>query len=64
LAEHEVTRLLTIEFAIAEHFRLEEGEDPKVGDLKRDVAPEDVLRELELRAGEAATWGSSMKRSP
>jgi uncharacterized membrane protein len=41
LAEHEVTRIVTLVSAIAERLGLEHGDD--VEELKRDVAPEAVL---------------------
>jgi len=50
LTEHEVTRVLTLVDAIADHLGLAEGEDPEVDELKRDVAPEEVLREIAARA--------------
>jgi uncharacterized membrane protein len=47
LAEYEITRVLTLVDAIADHLGLEEGDDPEVEDLKHDVAPEKVLEEME-----------------
>jgi len=47
LAEHEVTRLITLVGAIAEHLGLEEARDPELAELARDVAPERVLDELQ-----------------
>jgi uncharacterized membrane protein len=47
LAEHEVTRILTLCTAIAQHLKLADGVDPRLDELKRDVAPEAVLDELE-----------------
>lgn len=47
LAEYEITRVLTLVDAIADHLGLEEGNDPEVEDLKRDVAPDQVLVEME-----------------
>jgi uncharacterized membrane protein len=52
LTEYEVTRVLTLVDAIADHLGLAEGDDPEIDDLKRDVAPEQVLREIADRAGE------------
>jgi uncharacterized membrane protein len=49
LSEHEITRLLTLVDAIADHLGLDAGNDPEVDELKRDVAPEEVLREIEER---------------
>src|SRR3954451_20865894 len=49
LTEYEVTRVLTLVDAIAYHFGLEAGSDPEIEELKKDVAPEQVLRELDVR---------------
>lgn len=51
LTEHEVTRVLTLVDAIADHLGLEVGNDPEIEELKKDVAPEHVLMELDERAG-------------
>jgi uncharacterized membrane protein len=47
LAEHEVTRLLTLVTALAEKHGVREALDPELDELGRDVAPEAVLDELE-----------------
>ena len=47
LAEYEITRVLTLVDAIADHLGLEVGKDPEVDELKNEVAPEVVLREME-----------------
>jgi uncharacterized membrane protein len=57
LSEHEVTRLLQLVSRIAEKLDIEEGSAPDLAQLKRDVAPEKVLDEIEEKA--AATGGSS-----
>jgi len=46
LAEHEVTRLLSLMKAVAHHLGVEEAHDPALHELERDVAPEAVLQEL------------------
>lgn len=51
LAEHEVTRLLTLVRAIAERMRIEESRNPELKELERDVAPEKVLEKLEENRG-------------
>jgi uncharacterized membrane protein len=51
LAEHEVTRLLTLVRAVAEKLAVAEGRDPELSELERDVAPESVLDELAEKAG-------------
>lgn len=47
LAEHEVTRLITLVQAVAAHLGIDEAGDPELDELKRDVAPERVLDEIE-----------------
>ena len=47
LAEHEVTRLIQLTSAIARHMGIEEGRDPELPELERDVRPEKVLDEIE-----------------
>ena len=53
LAEHEVTRLIKLVDAIADHLGIEEGKDPELDELEKDVAPETVLEELERRGRSA-----------
>src|SRR5205085_6782505 len=45
LAEHEITRLITMMDAVIHHFDIPLGSDPEVEQLKKDVAPEVVLQE-------------------
>jgi uncharacterized membrane protein len=52
LAEHEVTKLIAMTAAIAEHLGVSTSADTEVDELKRDVAPEAVLDELEQRQTE------------
>ncbi len=47
LAEHEVTRLLTLVTAIADHLGLAAAKDPEFSELSQDVAPETVLDHIE-----------------
>ena len=47
LAEYEVTRVLKLVDAIADHFGLEVGEDPEVEELKEEVSPEIVMDEMD-----------------
>jgi uncharacterized membrane protein len=47
LAEYEVTRLLKVADAIAEHLGVEEGHDPEVEELKDEVSPEKVMEEMD-----------------
>jgi uncharacterized membrane protein len=46
LSEHEITRLLTLTRAIAEHLGIREANDPALEELERHVAPEKVLDRL------------------
>jgi len=47
LAEHEITQLLHITLAIADHLGLEIHMDGKLTELKQDVKPEHVLDKIE-----------------
>ena len=47
LAEHEITRLISLVRAMAAKMGLEEALDPELEELARDVAPERVLDEME-----------------
>jgi len=47
LAEHEITRLMSLTAAIAEKVGAAEARDPALKELERDVAPEAVLDTLE-----------------
>ena len=47
LAEHEVTKLVTMVSAITERMGIETPADPEVGELSQDVAPDAVLDEIE-----------------
>lgn len=47
LAEHEVTRLITLTAAIARKLGLAEAEEPELDELAQDVVPEHVLDEIE-----------------
>ena len=47
LAEHEVTKLITIVSAIADRLNISTNIDAEVEELKQDVAPEAVLDEIE-----------------
>jgi uncharacterized membrane protein len=50
LAEHEVTKLVAMVCAIADHLGIETEVDDEVPELKQDVAPEIVLDEIEERS--------------
>lgn len=47
LAEHEVTRLISMVNAIAERLGVEASRDPELPELEKDVAPEQVLEKIE-----------------
>ena len=49
LAEHEVTKAITMMSAIAARLGVETEVDQEMDELKRDVAPEAVLDEIEAR---------------
>ena len=49
LAEHEVTKLITLTSAIAGRMGIETETDPEIPELARNVAPESVLDEIEER---------------
>jgi uncharacterized membrane protein len=54
LSEHEITRLLTLTRAIAEHLGIKEAQDPGLEELERHVAPEKVLDRL-TESGESGS---------
>jgi uncharacterized membrane protein len=47
LAEHEVTKLIQMVSAIADHMGLDLGDHPEIAEIKQNVAPEAVLDEIE-----------------
>ena len=47
LAEHEVTRLISLVTAIAEHMGIEAAHNPELAELSQDVAPEKVMEQME-----------------
>jgi len=49
LAEHEVTKLAALLFAIADRLSIQTEVDAEVDELKEDIAPEAVLHEIEER---------------
>jgi uncharacterized membrane protein len=46
LSEHEITRLLSLTIAIAQHLGVDEARDPSLKELEKHVAPEKVLDKL------------------
>lgn len=59
LAEHEITRLITLVAAIAEQMGIDAAQDPELSELARDVEPETVMETME--AHERAADGESRK---
>ena len=49
LAEHEITKILKIVDAIADHLKIPEGKDPELADLERDITPDKVLEAIARR---------------
>ncbi len=49
LAEHEITRLVILMDAIADHLGVEVGRNPALNELEKDVAPKQVLDEIQAR---------------
>lgn len=47
LAEHEVTRLIQLVTAIANHLGLDEAKDAELAELAQDVLPEAVIEQIE-----------------
>ena len=54
LAEHEITRLVSLVSAMAEKMGIDAAADPELAELAQDVAPERVLDEMETSAREFA----------
>src|SRR3712207_1858857 len=57
LAEHEVTRLVTLVSAIADRLGVRTEADAELDEIERDVAPEAVLDEIEAAEPRAAGRG-------
>lgn len=59
LAEHEVTRLITLVIAIADRLGIDIVSDPELVELAQDVAPEDVLQRLGANAQQSTNVPST-----
>jgi len=59
LAEHEITRVITLVTAIAERMGLDVAKDPELAELSQEVAPEKVMEKME--AHERAIGSRSRK---
>jgi uncharacterized membrane protein len=55
LAEHEVTRLVTIVSAMAQKMGIEESRDPELGELSQDIAPEKLMDAMDEIAARGST---------
>jgi uncharacterized membrane protein len=54
LAEHEITRLITLTTAIAARLGIDACRDPELAELAKDVAPEQVLDTMEAMQDDVA----------
>ena len=54
LAEYEITKVLRLVDAIADHLKLKEGGDLELEELKNEIHPVDVLRKIEQKRKEMA----------
>jgi uncharacterized membrane protein len=63
LAEHEITRLLKLNIAMARRLGIEEGHDPHLHELARDVLPEKVLDQMEADEEAPAPSASTSNES-
>jgi uncharacterized membrane protein len=55
LAEHEITRLITLVTAVAERLELDAARNPELAELSQDVAPERVMEKMEAHEREIGT---------
>jgi uncharacterized membrane protein len=53
LAEHEITHVLKLVDAIAEHLGIKQEYNPEVEELEKDITPEELLKEMERRQRES-----------
>ena len=54
LAEHEVTRIITLLTAVGEKMGVEESKNPELEELAKDVRPEKVLDKMDQLEQESA----------
>ena len=59
LAEHEITRLITLVTAMAERMGIEQAHDPELSELSRDVRPEKVMETMEAHERDVAAESST-----
>ena len=53
LAEHEITRLITLVTAMADRMGIDQAQDPELSELSRDVRPEKVMETMEAHERDA-----------
>jgi uncharacterized membrane protein len=53
LAEHEVTRLITLVRIMAKKMNIEDADDPEIDELSKDVQPEKVMDTMEKQKKES-----------
>jgi uncharacterized membrane protein len=58
LAEHEITRLITLVTAIAERLQLDAAHNPELAELSQDVSPEKVMEKMEAHERASGTRNS------
>ena len=63
LAEHEITRLVTLVTAMAQRMGINVAQDPELAELAPDVAPEKVLDTMEAQQRQSAV-AESQAREP
>jgi uncharacterized membrane protein len=63
LTEYEVTRILTLVDGIAERLHVDNCDSEELADLEKDVAPAEVLEELEKRADDDQATSSKKEQS-
>ena len=61
LAEHEVTRIITLLTAVGEKMGVEESKNPELEELSKDVRPEKVLDKMDQLEQESAEKENSEK---
>lgn len=64
LSEHEITRLLRLMDAVADHLGVDIEKKPDHHELMRDVGAKDVLKEIESREGVAAQVSKKKRGRP
>jgi uncharacterized membrane protein len=58
LAEHEITRLISLVTAIADRLELDAAQNPELAELSQDVAPEKVMEKMEAHERAIGTQNS------